>query len=69
MTDTAKITKPDGYDCAPLGHTVEHYPCGDIVTGQVAGWAIADNAASRMFNPVEETKIVSPPENKRKRRK
>lgn len=49
MIKTAKITKRDGYKCAPSGHTIEFFPYGEIVTGQVAEWAISDNAASSMM--------------------
>lgn len=65
----AKITKKDGYQCAPKGHTIETFPCGAIVDGQVAEWALADKAASRMFEPRAETKVVNPPETKRRTKK
>jgi len=65
----AKITKPDGYLCCPEGHTAVRYMAGTIVTGQVAEWAVADKAASRMFNPVEETKVTPALETKGPRRK
>lgn len=64
---TAKITKIGGYTCAPLGARIEHFPAGSVVTGQVAEWALQDGAASRMFDPREETKVVAPPETKRSR--
>ena len=57
----AKITKKDGYKCAPAGHTVETFPFGEIVTGQVAEWAIADHAAKRMMER-------KPPETKAKKK-
>lgn len=63
----AKITRKGGYKCAPNGHTVQTYPEGEVVTGQVAEWALADKAASRMFDPREETKVTPPPETKAKR--
>ena len=63
----AKITRHGGYKCAPNGHTVKTIPLGTIVDGKVAAWALADLAASAMFNPVKETKITPPPETKRKR--
>lgn len=47
----AKITKRDGYKCAPQGHSLQTFPFGAIVSGQVAEWAIADKAAQRMFDP------------------
>lgn len=63
----AKITKKGGYQCAPEGHTVVTIPFGEIVTGKVAGWALAAHAASRMFDPREETKVEAAPEVKKKR--
>ena len=68
----AKITKKDGYKCAPKGHRVELFPFGSIVDGKVAEWALADKAASAMFDPREETKVTGPDEVKatpKKRRK
>lgn len=64
----AKITKPDGYRCAPGGAMIETFPFGTIVTGQVAEWALADKAAQRMFDPRTETKVEMPPETKTSRR-
>lgn len=64
---TAKITRKEGYRCAPNGVHVETYAFGETVSGQVAEWAIADKAAKRMFDPREETKVVTPPETKAKR--
>lgn len=63
---TAKITKKDGYKCAPQGHTVVEFPFGEEVTGQVAEWALADQAAKRLFDPREETKVIAPTETKNK---
>jgi hypothetical protein len=60
----AKITDPKGYNAAPLGHTVEHYPYGAAVVGNVAEWALADGKASTDFDPRSETKIVAPTETK-----
>ena len=60
----AKITHKDGYNAAPLGHTVEHYPYGAAVEGQVAKWALADNKASADFDPRSETKVFAPTETK-----
>ena len=63
----AKITKKDGYRCAPEGHTVVTFPFGAIVTGQIAEWALADKAASRMFPASDrEKKVTGPTETKRK---
>ena len=53
----AKITAKDGFSCAPEGHTIVVFDQGDIVTGQVADWAVKANAASRMFDPVGERKV------------
>ena len=63
----AKITLKGGYNCAPAGSRVEHFAEGEIVTGRVAKWALADKAASAMFNPVKEAKITPPPETKKRR--
>tara|TARA_R110000796_G_scaffold1047_1_gene3959 strand:+ start:121 stop:420 length:300 start_codon:yes stop_codon:yes gene_type:complete len=60
----AKITHKDGYNAAPLGHTVEHYPFGAAVEGQVAKWALADGKASADFDPRSETKVFAPTETK-----
>ena len=49
----AKITRKEGYRCAPDGRTVEVFECGEIVTGQVAKWALADKAARRMMDKKE----------------
>ena len=62
----AKITK--AYRCAPRGSIVEEFAIGSIVTGKVAEWALTDGAASRMFDPREETKIAPPPETKKRGR-
>ena len=64
---TAKITKKDGYRCAPNGATVEVFRCGDIVTGQVAEWALADHAASRMFDPRTDVQAETAPMEAKKR--
>ena len=60
----AKITKQGGYNCAPMGHTIEHFPFGTMVDGKAAEWALADGAASRMFDPRDETKVTAPDETK-----
>jgi len=57
----AKITKKDGYKCAPAGHTVVVFPFGEIVTGQVAEWALAAHAAQRMMDR-------KPPETKKRKK-
>lgn len=66
----AKITAADGYRCAPEGHTVVTFPMGEIVTGHVAEWAVADKAASRMFDKAEplEDKAVAPKATKGRRK-
>lgn len=58
----AKITAKNGYNCAPRGFKVEHFPFGTVVDGQVAEWALADRAASRMFDPRQEIKVTAPDE-------
>ena len=65
----AKITKPNGYKCAPEGHTVITIPFNTIVEGVIADWALADKAASAMFDPVAERKVVAPVEIKKRGRK
>lgn len=47
----AEITAPDGFRCAPEGHTTITIPCGEVVTGHVAKWALDDGAAKRMGKP------------------
>lgn len=61
----AKITKPNGYDCAPAGHTIVHFPCGAIVEGQVAEWALQDRAAQRILDKRKGRKITGPKERKK----
>ena len=53
----AKVTKADGYSCAPKGSIVVTFPYGEIVEGQVADWACADGAAKRMFEKKLSPKI------------
>ena len=69
MIKRAKITKKDGYRCAPQGHTVELFPFGKVVEGQVAEWAVADGAGKAMFDPREKTKITPPTETKKRKLK
>ena len=64
----AKITKNGGYKCAPSGHTVITVPFGTVVDGQIAEWALADKAASAMFDPVADRKVIVPAETKAKRK-
>lgn len=59
----AKITKPEGYSCAPSGAVVVTFPYGAIVEGKAAEMALADQAASRMMDV--ETKVTAPTETKR----
>ena len=60
----AKITNKEGYKCAPNGWKVETIPFGTIVEGKVAEWALADNAASALFDPRKEKKVAGPAETK-----
>jgi hypothetical protein len=62
----AKITHPQGYRCAPNGARVVVFAFGEIVTGQVALWAL-DEKAAIPFNPVQETKVIAAPETKARR--
>ena len=64
---TAKITRKEGYRCAPDGSRVELFAFGSVVSGKVAEWAIADGAASRMFDPRTDTQATTAPETKAKR--
>lgn len=41
----AMITNPNGYKCAPEGHTIVHFDVGSIVEGYIAKIALADGAA------------------------
>lgn len=65
----AKITKQQGYRCAPEGARIETFDFGSVVTGKVADWAIADGAAQPVYDPREEAKVESVPETKAKPRK
>ncbi len=69
MIKRAKITKKDGYKCAPKGHTVETFAFGEIVEGQVAEWAVADHAAQAMFDPRDKPKTPPKLETKQKRKR
>lgn len=60
----AQITRTDGFRCAPDGHTVIVIPMGVTVHDKIAEWALADGAAAAIFDPVEERKVVTPPEAK-----
>lgn len=62
----AKITKREGYTCAPDGHTKATFPFGTIVDGQVAQWALQDRAASAVFDQRDTTGLQSAPETKAK---
>lgn len=65
----AKITNKEGYKCSPNGWKVETIPFGTIVEGKVADWALADKAASALFDPRKEKKVAGPDEVKAKIRK
>jgi len=58
----AKITKREGYKCAPQGFKVTMFPFGTIVEGRVAEWALSAHAASAMFEPRTEVKVTGPDE-------
>lgn len=60
----AKITKEDGFRCAPKGHTVVVFPFGAIVEGDVAKWALEERAGQAMFDLREKTAQAVPPETK-----
>lgn len=65
----ARITAEAGYRCAPEGHTVVTFAFGETVTGAVAEWAVDDDAAEPIWDPVAEKKVTGPTETKRKRGK
>jgi hypothetical protein len=58
----AKITNPNGYKCAPEGHTIIHFDAGAIVEGVVAEMAILDGHAMAFQDVEIETKVVAPAE-------
>jgi hypothetical protein len=58
----AKITSPNGYKCAPEGHTIMHFDAGSIVEGVVAEMAILDGHAMAFQDVEIETKVVAPDE-------
>lgn len=60
----AKITKKNGYICAPSGAKTQVFQFGEIVSGQVAEWALADNAAQRMFDPRSDVQAIEDIETK-----
>ena len=58
----AKIINPNGYKCAPEGHTIMHFDAGSIVEGVVAEMAILDGHAMAFQDVEIETKVVAPDE-------
>ena len=58
----AKITNPNGYKCAPEGHTIMHFDAGSIVEGVIAEMAILDGHAMAFQDVEIETKVVAPSE-------
>lgn len=63
----AKITS--NFSIAPEGHTVVHYKVGDEVEGKIAERAIEAGSAIEIGKTVvKETKIVEPPETKKRGR-
>ena len=63
-----KITRQNGYRCAPDGAVVHFFALGAIVTGKAAILALEDGAGEKQFDPREETKVIAPPEVKRRGR-
>jgi hypothetical protein len=65
----AKIVNRNGYRCAPDGHTTRSFALGDIVTGEVAAWAVDERCAIPVVEtppaPVLEAKVIVPQETKR----
>lgn len=60
----AKITTPNGYKCAPEGHTIMHFDAGSIVEGVIAEMAILDGHATAFQDVEIEAKVVAPTETK-----
>ena len=58
----AKITNPNGYKCAPEGHTIMHFDACSIVEGVIAEMAILDGHAMAFQDVEIETKVVAPAE-------
>lgn len=65
---TAKITREEGYRCAPNGARVEMFAFGSVVSGQIAEWALADGAAQALHDPRTDTQAQTPPETKKRGR-
>lgn len=59
----AQITKPDGFRCAPQGHTTVTLPIGTIVEGEPARWALEAGAGVKI-GPAYDAKVVQPAERK-----
>lgn len=64
---TAKITRKDGYRCAPSGAVVEAFAFGAVVTGKAAELALEDGAAQELHDPRTDVQAMTPPETKAKR--
>jgi hypothetical protein len=60
----ARITKKDGYSCAPNGYAIVTFPYGVEVEGQVAEWAVSDMAARRLFDKRKGKKVITDVETK-----
>ena len=65
---TARITRKEGYRCAPNGSVVEVFAFGTVVSGRVAGWALADGAAQTVHDPRTDAQAMTPPETKKRGR-
>ena len=65
---TAKITRREGYRCAPNGAAVEAFAFGAVVSGHVAEWALADGAAQPVHDPRTDTQAMAAPETKKRGR-
>jgi hypothetical protein len=61
---TAKITRKEGYRCAPNGAVVVAFAFGDTVTGKVAELALEDGAAQELHDPRTDVQAMTPPETK-----
>lgn len=62
----ARITDPNGFRCAPEGHTTVTIAFGTIVDEPIAVWAV-DMGKAEWLAPAVETKVVRPSERKKRR--
>jgi len=66
----AEVIAPNGFRCAPKGHTIVTFKLGAIIEGNAAIWAV--DAGAAVWLPAEddrEIKVVTAPERKRRGRR